>query len=106
MADSIVGALLAAMCGGIVAYVNYHLTSHVAGNPNERFAVVSVIRQLLNVGYLAVVFFLAPYTPWDRIWMLIGAVIGLTLPTLIFTFLLLRRLKGNTDDEENKGGES
>ena len=106
MPDSFIGALLAALLGGVIAYVNYRLTAHASDNPNERFAVVSIVRQLLNLGYLAAVFFLAPYTPWDRIWMLAGAVVGLTLPTLIFTFLLLRRLKGNTGDEENKGGES
>ena len=106
MPDSIIGALLAALLGGVIAYVNYRLTAHTTDNPNERFAGVSIIRQMLNVGYLAAVFFLAPYTPWDRIWMLAGAVAGLTLPILIFTFLLLRRLKGDKNDEENKGGES
>lgn len=107
MTDSIVGILLAFLLGAVLAYVNYRLTRHAALNPNERFAGVSILRQMLNLGYLAAVFFLAPYTPWDRTWLLVGAVVGLTLPTFLFTFLLLRRLnQSKADDSQNKGGES
>ncbi len=107
MTDSITGALLALVLGAVLAYVNYRLTKHAAVNPNERFAGISIVRQMLNLGYLAAVFFLAPYTPWDRTWLLVGAVAGLTLPTFFFTFLLLRRLnQDKSDDSQNKGGES
>lgn len=102
-----IGFLLALVLGAGIAYVNYRLTSRSAVNPNERFAGVSLLRQALNLGYLAVVFFIGPYTPWDTTWLLAGAVVGLTIPTFLFTFLLVRRLNGTRDDEsQNKGGET
>lgn len=105
--DSIVGALLAMLLGAGIAYVNYRMTSRAAVDPSERFSGVSFVRQMLNFGYLAAIFFVAPYTPWDRTWLLVGAVAGLTLPTFLFTFLLLRRLNQDKGGEDqNKGGES
>lgn len=107
MSDSIVGSLLALLLGAGIAYINYRMTSRAAVDPSERFAGVSFVRQMLNFGYLAAVFFAAPYTPWDRTWLLVGAVAGLTLPTFLFTFLLLRRLNQDKGDgNQNKGGES
>ena len=107
MIDSMLGALLALALGAGISYVNYRLTSRSVSNPNERFAGVSLLRQALNIGYLAAVFFVGPYTPWDRTWLLVGAVIGLTIPTFFFTFLLLRRLNRNgAVGSQNKGGES
>lgn len=49
---------------------------------------------VLGIGYLAVLYFAAPYTPWDMLWLLAGGALGLTLPLFLFTFLLLRQVNG------------
>ena len=83
------------------------MTRRAALDSRERFSAFPLVRQLLNFGYLAAVFLVAPYTPWDRIWLLVGAVAGLTLPNFVFTFLLLRQLNAKGDDgSHNKGGEA
>ncbi|MBE6575949.1 MAG: hypothetical protein E7654_06750 [Ruminococcaceae bacterium] len=109
MPNSLVGMFAAFLIGAALSYVNYLLTAKAAKASSGQLAGVSLLRQLINIGYLALVFFLAPYTPWDRIWMLVGAVLGVTLPMFLFTFLLLRRLKqqtGGRDGEDTKGGEN
>lgn len=108
MSEPVVGLLAAFLVGLAISYANYRLTAKAAQNPSEKFAAVSLLRQFFNIGYLALVFFLAPYTPWDRVWMLIGAVLGVTLPMFVFTFLLLRQLKRqktSLNGEDAKGGE-
>ena len=76
-----------------------------------RFRALSAVRLLLSAGVLAGAYFLAPLTPWDRTWMLVGAAAGLTLPMLLFTPRLLRQANGNPPDHDNtestdrKGGE-
>ncbi len=105
MPTSLPGAILAAALGAAIAYANYRLTERAARNPAERFGLVSLARQVLNLGYLAAVFLLAPLTPWDRIWCLVGAVAGLTLPTFFFTFRLLGRINADRQSHD-EGGES
>lgn len=108
MPQSMIGFVLTLLIGVCIAYVNYRLTAKSAKNPTGQFAVVSLVRQFLNFGYLAAVFFVAPLTPWDRTWMLVGAVLGVTLPLFVFTFLLLRQVNAERNDraeEETKGGE-
>ena len=109
MSAPVIGLLLTFIVGMAISYANYLLTAKAAKNPSEKFAAVSLLRQFFNIGYLALVFFLAPYTPWDRVWMLVGAVLGVTLPMFVFTFLLLRQVKqqkAGRDGEDMKGGEN
>ena len=108
LSNSVVGFLVSFLIGTALSYANYRLTAKAAKNPSDKFAAVSLLRQFFNIGYLALVFFLAPYTPWDRVWMLVGAVLGVTLPMFVFTFLLLRQVKRQRiggDGEDTKGGE-
>ena len=103
-----IGFLITLLIGVCIAYVNYRLTAKAVKNPSDRLAGVSLLRQFLNIGYITAVFFVAPYTPWERIWMLAGAVCGITLPMFVFTFILLRQVNRRQDDlkgEEPKGGE-
>ncbi len=51
---------------------------------------------VLGIGYLALLYFAAPHTPWDSIWLLAGGAAGLTLPLFFFTLLLLRQVNGKT----------
>ncbi len=95
MPSSLPGALLAALLGALAAFLNYTIARKAALPGEDRPAslpagAVPVIRMTLNVGVLVLVYFAAPHTPWDRTWMLVGAVVGLTLPLLVFTPLLLR----------------
>lgn len=84
------GAFLAFLLGAAIAAVNYGFSRFVLKKHPEKFALTPVLRMVLQVGYLAAVFFLAPYTPWDRLWLLVGACLGVTLPMIGFTYRLVK----------------
>lgn len=91
-----VGAGIALLPGISISYLNYRLSVYMLAK-NSAFLQISVLaRQLLNIGYLVAVYFLAPYTPWDSIVMLSAAVVGITVSLFFFTRCLVRRI-----DEEN-----
>lgn len=111
MNQSIIGCILAALVGGIIAWINARLTAKAASAGTTTLSVVPVVRMLLSVGYLALVYFVSPYLPWDRIWMLAGACVGLTIPMFFFTFRLLKKLtptdRASAQNSNNqKGGDS
>lgn len=93
---------LAFICGALLAFLNYRISKRFLKKHESRFAFASVIRQSLNITYLAALFFIGQYTSLNQLYLLIGGVLGITLPMLFFTPRLLRY----ADDrkEENKDG--
>lgn len=93
-----VGAAITFALGVLVSYINYRLTLTLMRKRSDAAIVPSSLRQLVNVLYFVAVYFAAPYTPWERIPLLVGAAAGATLSLFLFTFLLVRKMK----DEEGK----
>ena len=102
MPHSIPGLAAAFLGGALVAWLNY-LLSRRALRADGGAAAVSAVRTLCSVGYLAAVYFLAPYTPWERLWMLLGAALGLTVPMVYFTVRLLREARRTPRGEAENG---
>ena len=102
--DSLPGAVIAALLGAGIAVLNYRLTKRAAGPdaPVGLFGAVPVIRVALSVGLLAAAYVLGPLTPWDRVWILAGAVVGLTVPLFFFTFLLVKQVNGSEGKTESR----
>lgn len=100
MNHGIFGAALTFVGGAAIAYVNYLLSRTVLRKKPDFVAATAVVRQVLNVVYLAALYFLSPYTPWGLVPLLIGAALGITLPMFYFTALLLR--EGGTDKKSTK----
>lgn len=90
MENGIVGAVFTFVAGVGVSFVNYLLSRTFMRRKPDAFPTVSVLRQTVNVAYLVAVYFIAPYTPWDRISLLVGAVLGSTLSLFVFTYLLVK----------------
>ena len=104
MSHWIFGALLAFFLG--VSFLNYRISVYMLDKNPARIQVSTLTRQVLHIGYLVAVYFLAPYTPWDRISMLVAAVIGVTGSLFVFTGLLVRRMdqkKRTAKETENTG---
>ena len=101
---SLPGAIIAALLGTGIAALNYRLTKKAAASgsngPAGLFGALPVIRMALSVGLLAAAYFLGPYTPWDRVWILAGAVVGLTVPLFFFTFLLVKQVNDSGGQQE------
>ncbi len=92
MTHPIVGCIAAALPGILIAWINARLTAKAAVSGTTTLSLIPVLRMVLSVGYLVLVYLVSPYLPWERLWPLAGACVGLTLPMFFFTFRLLQKL--------------
>lgn len=86
----IFGAALAFFAGAAVSFLNYRISLMVLHKKPDAFPMTSVIRQFMNVAYLAAVYFITPHTPWGLIPLLVGAALGSTTSMFFFTYLLVK----------------
>lgn len=103
--NNIFGALLAFCIGAAIAAVNYGISRYVLKKHPDKYAFTTMIRMVLQVGFLVAVYFLGGYTPWDTLWLLAGGVIGITLPMFWFTYRLVKLNDEAKDRAEQKGKE-
>ena len=89
------GLILGFLIGATAAYINYRLTLKPL-NGGSAAGFVPLLRIAVDAAALAAVYFITPYTPFDRTWSLAGTAAGLTLPLLLFTPMLLKKMKGDT----------
>ena len=54
------------------------------------YAMGQIARQAIQIGYLILIFVLGGYTPWESTWLLVGGVLGITLPMFFFTARLVK----------------
>ncbi|MBQ3137577.1 MAG: hypothetical protein IJB74_08880 [Clostridia bacterium] len=109
MAHNIIGALICALAGFIVALVNYLLSKRILETRPEKFAFSAVARQVIQIGYLVTVFFIGSRLTVNLTFLLVGAVLGMTVPMIFFTKKLLSfnesaQMKPKAGEEENDGG--
>ena len=100
---SLPGAMIAALLGAAAAWINYRITKRAAekaGSGGSAFLTAApMLRMLLSAGLLAAVYFIGPLTPWNRVWLLAGAAVGLTVPLFVFTALLVRQVNGGAKSD-------
>ena len=102
MNHNILGAAVAAFSGLLVAFVNYLFSKKVLIKSPEKYSLVTVARQILQVGFLAVVYLVGTKTQLaDPAYLLVGAVLGMTVPMIFFTKKLLR-INAATSSEKNE----
>ena len=84
------GSLLGFAGGLGISYANYIISKAVLRRSPSKYASSTVLRQLLNIGYLVLLYFVAPYTLWKGIYLLIGGALGITLPMFFYTARLIK----------------
>lgn len=90
MNHNLIGAIVAAIAGVVIALINYIFSKKVLINAPEKYSLITVVRQILQVGFLVVVYFTGTKTQLaDPVYLLIGAVLGMTVPMIYFTKKLL-----------------
>ena len=108
MAQNIIGAVICAMAGFLVAYINYALSRKILKTQPEKFALATVARQVVQVGYLIAVYFIGSKLSVSLVFLLVGAVIGMTVPMFFFTKKLLAvnesLVTKNKNGEEDENG--
>lgn len=107
MNHNITGAVLAAAAGFIVAFVNYLISKTVLIKAPEKYSLITVARQILQIGFLAVVYLFATKIQLaEPAYPLVGAVVGMTVPMLFFTKKLLEINGSRITDKKEKEADS
>lgn len=108
MNHSVIGAVIAAIIGLLIAFLNYAFSKRVLIKAPEKYSLITVVRQILQVGYLAAAYFVGSKIEGvDPVYLMLGAVLGMTLPMLYFTKKLLSvndmsaKNKKEKEDEAN-----
>lgn len=100
---NIVGAALAFVIGAAVAALNYAFSRYALAKRPSMYAGMQILWQPVQIAYLAALILFGGYTPWDRLWLLVGGCLGITLPKFWFTYRLvrlndsLRKKEGSSD---------
>lgn len=86
----LVGGLLAFLGGCAVSALNFAINLRALKKHPDRLASLSVVRQIISVAYLAAAYFLGKVLPWGYAPLLIGAAIGLTVPSVLLSLRLAK----------------
>lgn len=105
MGAPIIGGLLAFLGGAAVSALNFWINLRTLRRKPQALASMAIVRQLLNVGYLVGVFFLAKLLPWDYLPLLLGAAIGLTVPAFLLSLYLAKLNDAQSVPAESEKGE-
>lgn len=62
MSYNIIGAVTAAVAGVLIAFVNYVFSKKVLIKAPEKYSLITVARQILQVGFLVIVYFVGEKT--------------------------------------------
>ncbi len=90
MKPNIIGVLIVATVGFLIAFVNYLFSKSVLKKAPEKYALITVVRQVLQIGFLIIVYLVGTKTQLaDVVYLLVGAVLGMTVPMFYFTKKLL-----------------
>ena len=104
MNENIVGAIVTFALGIGVATMNFLLSKAILTKQPEKYAFSTIIRQIMQILYIVAVYFVSTVAPWDMWYMLIGAVLGVTVPMVYFTHKLLQlNQTANTKDNKKEG---
>lgn len=101
---NIIGAALAFLVGVIIAAVNYAFSAWLIKHKPSLYAAGQIVKQLLQIGYLVVLFAFGGYTPWDRLWLMVGGCLGVTLPMIWFTLRLIHLNDSLSRKEDSSDG--
>lgn len=103
MQSDLFGAALAFLAGAALAAAGYLFSRRMLKTKPERYALSQAVKQIFQILFLAALFAVGGYTPWDRLWLLAGGALGLTLPMIWFTYKLVRlndSLRGKEDSND------
>ncbi len=105
MYADIIGVSVAIIVGFLVALTNFFLSKTVLTKAPEKYSLITVVRQVLQIGFLVVVYFIGEkIQEVNTIYLLVGAVVGMTVPMIYFTKKLLSvngRLNKKKEDDVN-----
>lgn len=84
------GAALAFAIGTAIATLNYVFSRYFLTKRPSVYAGMQIIWQPVQIAYLGALVLFGGYTPWDRLSLLVGGCLGITLPKFWFTYRLVK----------------
>lgn len=107
MNGDIVGAIVTFALGTGISGLNFLLSKAILTKAPEKYAISTILRQIIQILYIVAVYFIAPYTPWDLWYLVFGAVFGVTIPMFYFTHKLIKindsTIKNNKKEGDDNG---
>ena len=88
--------------GALIAFGNYVFSKIILKKQPSKYAGMQIVRSIIQVLYLFFLYILGGYTPWERMYLLVGGCLGITLPMILFTYKLVKY----NDSLKGKGGSS
>lgn len=98
------GAVLSFAVGAAVAALNYVFSRYLLTKRPSMYAGMEIVWQTIQIAYLGALVLLGGYTPWDRLWLLVGGSLGITLPKFWFTYRLVKLNDSLHKKEESADG--
>ena len=106
MNHNITGALITAAAGLFIAFANYLISEKALTKAPQKYSLVTVVRQALQIGFLVAVYLVGTRIDSVEItYLLVGAVVGMTLPMLYFTKKLLKVNEKASEAKKEKEAE-
>ena len=90
--------------GAVLAFVNSRISKSALKRGSGQLAGAFMARQIINVGYLFALFLLGVKSELGLSALLIGGALGVTLPSFLFTVMMLRTREPGGDEKENPNG--
>ena len=95
-----IAALIAFLGGSVISVFNAVLTAKQVVSEHEIKASVTLLRQLLNFAYFFGTWFVSRKLGIDYMLPLIGAAIGLTVPSILLSITIAKNMKGDEEKWE------
>ena len=95
MSSNYIAAVIAFLGGSLIAMVNALIMAKQVKSESHSLSGISLLRQVISVVYLAAIYFVCRKMSYDNFWPLIGAATGLTIPSIIFSVTIAKRMKGD-----------
>ena len=96
-----VGMFLAFILGLLIGVLNYRISMLIISKKPDFLAVANIIHQAIAIVFLLVLYFAGPFTPFNRYYMLIGGVIGITV-MIVFTTVKLLKITSSAKPEKKE----
>lgn len=105
MNSNIFGAAMAFVVSVLITIVGSLLQAYAIKKRNTKlYVAMDLSKQAVQLVFFIVIFVLGPHTPWNRIWLLCGSCLGVTLPSMFITKRLVKLNDSfNSGEDENNG---
>ena len=98
------GAALAFAIGVGIAVLNYIVSRYLLIKRPSMYAGLQIVWQPIQIAFLGSLVLFGGYTPWDRLWLLVGGCLGVTLPKFWFIYRLVKLNDSLRKKEESSDG--